>query len=147
MYKKYTFRFPSLMPCGTWLYVPHRWHLVEVYIFVSEVFCCGIRGKNTIGGKETLFSCLVASDSLQPHGLQHARSLSFTISWSLLKLMFIEPVMLSDHLILSSPSPAFSLSQHHGLSQWFSSSNQVAKVLELYFQHQSFQWIFRVDFL
>ena len=26
------------------------------------------------------------------------------------------------------------------------SLNQVAKVLELHFQHQSFQWIFRVDF-
>ena len=37
-------------------------------------------------------------------------SLSFTISWSLLKLMSIELVMPSNHLILSSPSPpAFSL--------------------------------------
>ena len=42
---------------------------------------------------------------------------------------------------LSSPSPlAFNLSQLQGLFQWFSSSHQVAKVLEL--QHQSFQWIF-----
>ena len=47
---------------------------------------------------------------------------------------------------LSSPSPpAFNLSQHQGLFQRVSSSHQVAKVLEL--QHQSFQWIFRVDFL
>ena len=48
---------------------------------------------------------------------------------------------------LSSPSPpaSFSLSQHQGLFQWVSSSHQVAKVLEL--QHQSFQWIFRTDFL
>ena len=47
---------------------------------------------------------------------------------------------------LSSPSPpAFSLSQHHGLFKWVSSSHQVPKVLEL--QHQSFQWIFRTDFL
>ena len=47
---------------------------------------------------------------------------------------------------LSSPSPpAFNLSQHQGLFQWVSSSHQVAKVLE--FQHQSFQWIFRIDFL
>ena len=40
---------------------------------------------------------------------------------------------------------AFSLSQHQGLFQWVSSSNQVAKVLEL--QYQSFQWVFRDDFL
>ena len=49
---------------------------------------------------------------------------------------------------LSSPSPpAFNLSQHQGLLQWVNSSHQVAKVLELQFQNQSFQWIFRTDFL
>ena len=43
---------------------------------------------------------------------------------------------------LSSPSPpAFNLSQHQGLFQWVGSSHQVAKVLELKLQHQSFQWI------
>ena len=47
---------------------------------------------------------------------------------------------------LSSPSPpAFNLSQHQGHFKWVSSSHQVPKVLE--FQHQSFQWIFRTDFL
>ena len=50
----------------------------------------------------------------------------------------------------SPPSPAFSLSQHQGLFQWVSSSHQVAQVLELHLQHQSFQWIsglisFRID--
>ena len=45
---------------------------------------------------------------------------------------------------LSSPSPpALNLSQHQGLFQCVSSSHQVAKVLELQLQHQSFQWIFR----
>ena len=49
---------------------------------------------------------------------------------------------------LSSPSPpAFDLSQHQGLSQWVSSSNQVAKVLEFQLQHQSFQWTPRTDLL
>ena len=49
---------------------------------------------------------------------------------------------------LSSPSPpTFNLSQHQGLFQWVSSSHQVAKVLEFQLQHQSFQWIFRTDFL
>ena len=49
------------------------------------------------------------------------------------------------HPLLPSLPSAFSLSQHQDLFQWVSSSHQVAKVLEL--QHQSFQWIFRVDFL
>ena len=40
---------------------------------------------------------------------------------------------------LSSPSPpAFNLSQHQGLFQRVSSSHQVAKILELQLQHQSF---------
>ena len=48
----------------------------------------------------------------------------------------------------SSPSPpSFSLFQHQGLFKWVSSSHQVAKVLAFQLQHQSFQWIFRVDFL
>ena len=42
---------------------------------------------------------------------------------------------------------SFNLSQHQGLFQWVGSSHQVAKVLELQLQHQSFQWIFRTYFL
>ena len=49
---------------------------------------------------------------------------------------------------LSTPSPpAFNLSQHQRLFKWVSSSHQVAKVLEFHIQLQSFQWIFRTDFL
>ena len=49
---------------------------------------------------------------------------------------------------LLSPSPStFSLSQNQGLFQWVSSSHQLTKVLEFQLQHQSFQWIFRVNFL
>ena len=48
---------------------------------------------------------------------------------------------------LSSPSPALNLPQHQGLFKWVSSSHQLTKVLESQFQHQSFQWIFRTDFL
>ena len=47
------------------------------------------------------FSHSVVSDSLRPHGLLH--SLSITNSRSLLKLMFIESVMPSNHLILHHP--------------------------------------------
>ena len=59
---------------------------------------------------------------------------------------------ISDTIQLSYPLPpplpsAFNLSQHQGLFQWVGSLHHVAKVLELQLQHQSFQWIFRVDFL
>ena len=49
--------------------------------------------------------------------------------------------------LLSPSPPAFNLSQHQGPFQWVSSSHQVAKVLEFQLQHQSFQWLFRTDFL
>ena len=49
------------------------------------------------------FSRSVVSNSLQPHGLQHARPLSITNSWSIPKLMSIELVMPSNHLILCGP--------------------------------------------
>ena len=51
-----------------------------------------------------------------------------------------------SHPLLSPSPPAFNLSQHQGLFKWVSSSHQVAKVLEFQLQHQSFQWIFRIDF-
>ena len=69
----------------------------------------------------------------------HHASLSFTISQNLLKFTSIELVMLSNDLILcclllllSSIFPA------SGSFQWVSSSHQVAKVLEIQLQHQSF---------
>ena len=83
-----------------------------------------------------------------PWTAAHQASLSITNSWSLLRLMSIELVMPSNHLILCLPillMPQSFPESGQGLSQRVGSSQQVAKVLEL--QHQSFQWIFRTDFL
>ena len=74
-------------------------------------------------------------------------SLSLTISWSLFTLTSIESCC---HPVISSSvlsSATLNLSWHQGLFQRVSSSHQVAKILELQLQHQSFQWIFRVGFL
>ena len=57
---------------------------------------------------------------------------------------FSDAIQPSYLLLLPSP-PALSLSHHRGLFQWVHSSQQVVKVLDLH--HQSFQWIFKVDFL
>ena len=44
------------------------------------------------------------SDSLQPHGLAARQAPpSFTVSWSLLRFVSIELMMLSDHLFLCRP--------------------------------------------
>ena len=52
----------------------------------------------------------------------------------------------TSHTLLYA-SPTLNISQLQCLFQWVDSLHQVAKVLELQLQHQSFQWLFRVDFL
>ena len=75
-------------------------------------------------------------------------SLSFVVSHSLLNFLSIELVMLANHLILCfsllllpSVFPSIRVFPELVLCIW------LAKVLELLLQHQSFQWIFRTDFL
>ena len=58
---------------------------------------------------------------------------------------WVDDAIKPSHLLSSPSPPTLNLSQHQGLFQWVSPSHQVAKLLEL--QHQSFQWIFRVDFI
>ena len=76
------------------------------------------------------FSHSVVSDSLQPHWLQHARlpCPSITNSWSLLKLMSIELVMASNHLILCHPllllPLIFTSIGSFPMSQFFTSGGQ-----------------------
>ena len=98
-----------------------------------------------IAHKVDNFFSSVMSDSLWPHGLQHARLLC--PSGSLLKLMSVESVMPSNHLILCHLLlllPSIFPSIRVFSSQFFTSDGQV---LEYQLQHQSFQWIFRTDFL
>ena len=72
-------------------------------------------------------------------------SLSSTISQSLLKIC---PLSQWCYLTISSSvAPFSSCPQSFPASeffQWVGSTHQVANVLELQLQHQSFQWIFRV---
>ena len=88
-----------------------------------------------------LFSWSVISNSCQPHGLKHTRisclspfpracSNSCPLSW------WCHPTISSS--LIPSP-PAINLSQHQGVFQRVSSSHQVAKVLEVQLQQQSFQ--------
>ena len=95
------------------------------------------------------FSRSVMSDSLWPHGLQHARPTCPSrtpgvYSNSCPSSQWGHPTSSSSVVPFSS---TFNLSQHQGLFQWVTSSHQVAKVLEFQLQLQFFQWIFRTDFL
>ena len=84
-----------------------------------------------------LLSCARLFETPQTAACQ--ASVSFMISQSLLKLMSIELVMSSNHVILcrSPSSPALNLSHHQCLFHRVSSLHQVAEVLELQLQHQN----------
>ena len=90
-----------------------------------------------------LLSCVRLS--VTPWTATHQVPLYSTTSWSLLKYMSIESVMVSNYLILCCPHLLFIpvLPRITVFSNGF--SYQMAKILE--YQHQSFQWIFRVTFL
>ena len=82
-----------------------------------------------------------------PWTVAHQASLSLTISWSLPKFRSIASVMPSSHLILWRPDillPSI-FPSIQGLFQWVSCLHQMTKILEFQLQHQSFQWVFRVD--
>ena len=87
---------------------------------------------------KNLFSCLVMSNSLQPHGLQH-KTLPNSLHLSKFgqaNVYWVDDVIQPSYPLSPPSPPAFNLSQHQGPFQWVSSSHQVAKVLELQLQHQ-----------
>ena len=75
------------------------WDLSVVYVWFHQ--CCCFKPMiptNTL----LLFCRWLMSDSSWPHAPQHSHvSLSFTVSWSLLKFTSIALVMLSNHLSVS----------------------------------------------
>ena len=104
-------------------------------LFLSKKFCdhqsqVELRKSGPFCLSSVQFSHSVVSDSLWPHGLQQARP------------------------PCPSPTPGV-YSNSYSLSQWWYPGpfplsqylHQLTKVLELQLQHQSFQWIFRIDFL
>ena len=95
-----------------------------------------------------LFSRSVMSNYLDSMNCSMPGSLSFTMSQSLLKLVSIESVMPSNHpilchllLLLPSTFPSIRVFSNE------SALHTVASLLEFQLQHQSFQCLFRVDFL
>ena len=94
------------------------------------------------------FSHSVMSNSLWPHGLQHARPpcpspAPGVYTNSCPSSRWSHPASSSCHPLLLPTSILPSIR----VFRWISSLHQVAKVLEFQLQDQSFKWIFRTDFL
>ena len=92
----------------------------------------------------SLFTCYVVPDSLWPHWLQHIRFLCIPLPPGVCtNICPLSQWWYLPHLLLP-PSPFdFSHSQDYIFSNGF--TYQMAIISE--YQHQSFQWIFRVTFL
>ena len=95
------------------------------------------------------FSCSVVSNSLWPHRPQYTRlpcpSPTPRVYSNLCPLsQWCHPTISSSVIPFSSHIQSFPASGSFKMSQFFASGGQV---LEFQLQHQSFQWIFRADFL
>ena len=104
--------------------------------------------KNNLVFSAVLFSCLVVTlcdprDCSMPGLPVHHQLPEFTQT----HVHWVSDAIQPSHLLSSPYSPAFNLSHHQGLFKWVSSLHQMVKVLEFQLQHQSFQRIFRTDFL
>ena len=84
----------------------------------------------------------VMSDSLQPHGLQHASLPCPSPTPGACSNSCLLNLILCRLLLL--PPSIFPRSGSFSMNPFFV---QVVKALEFQFQHQSFQFIFRTDFL
>ena len=69
---------------------------------------------------------------LTPWTAAHQASCPSLSPGSVLKLMSIDPGMLTKHLILFCPSPVLSPSQYQVFFQWVDSLHHVAKILKLF---------------
>ena len=81
--------------------------------------------------------------------LQHTRLLCPSLfPWVCTNgVRWVSDAIQASYLLSTPLHPGLSLSQHQDLFQLVGSLHQVTSVLKLQLQHQSFQWIFRVDFL
>ena len=128
------FKKLQFKPLGT-----RWWEIVRLSTLMSRVELC-------IQTQKVFWLVLV--ESLSPVRLcspMYCSTPGFPVFYSLREFAQTHVHWVSDaiqpsHPLLPPSSPAFSLSQHQGLFQWVGFSYQVAKVLELQLQHQSFQW-------
>ena len=131
----------------SWISISRENHW-NFHIYLSrQFFTC--RGFFMLTKMSTVqFSCSVMSDSTIPLTAPRQTFLSITNYWILLKLMSIELVMPSNHLIFFHPllflPLVFPSSRIFSMSQFFASGGQSIGVSA---STSVLRWIFKIDFL
>ena len=125
--------------------LPTKVHIVKAMVFTVVMYRCEMDHKGCC------CYCSVTQSWPTLHNPMDCNTPGLPIPHHLPEFAQVHVHCISDafqpsHPLTPFPPAAFNLSQHQGLFQSVGSSHQVAKVLEFQLQHQSFQWIFRVDF-
>ena len=127
---------------------PNLPQFIYWYFCLTGLYCHTV----LLAGAMSIYCCCSVTKScltLQLHGWQHTRLPCPSLSPGVCSnFMSIESVMLSSYLILCLRLlllPSIFPSIRVFCNEL--ASHQVANILEFQLQHQSFQWIFRVDFL
>ena len=119
----------KIWKCKLW------WGLVGVYQPLGCLCCCSV-------AKLCLAVCNPKDYSMPSPSVPHHLP-----EFAQVPVHWISDPIQPPHLLSSPSPPAFNFSHNQGLFQWAGSSHQVAKILELHLQCQSFWWIFSIDFL
>ena len=145
--------------CLHWQFLFRRYLYLYLCLYRSTIcigfevlinFYCKFNKIYNTYNKSVIHCCSVAKSYLALRDPLNCSMLDLPVPRHLLEFAQVHGHWIGDaiqpsHPLWPSSPSACSLSQHQGLFQWVSCLYQVAKVLKL--QHQSFQWVFSVDFL
>ena len=115
-------------------FVGELWNIYHITILIYDSCCCSVAK-----------SCPALWDPLN-YSTPGFPVLHYLLEFVQSHVHWVSDAIQPSHSLLPPSPPALSLSQHQSFPRG-GSLHQVAEVLELQLQHQSFQWKFRVDFL
>ena len=117
-----------------WTEEPLVWRKIQISVpWNGHLYLVHSQHSHRVQGLRQVLSLLLfghqfVSNSVTPWTAAHQASLSFTISWSLFKLLFIESVVPSNHLIFCRPllllPSTFPAAGSFPVSQFFASGGQ-----------------------
>ena len=117
----------TALPLPSWACGPGK--IYKVFTEILYLCCCSVAE-----------ACLTVFDPMDCN-TPGFPVLHYLLEFAQTHVHWVDDAIQPSHPLLTASPPAFNLFQHQSLFQWIGSSYQVAKLLELQLQHQSFQWL------